>query len=151
EVLTLRGHTMMVFTAAFSPDGQRLATGGDDSTVKIWELTPLTAELRLEREAAALVNRLAAEPLPKAEVIERIQGGAGRRPAVRQRALPMVDRYEESPYEFAGAALSVVRNPGAEPSKYRLALRQAEAACRLTPPRAENYRLYLSTLGKAQY
>ena len=45
----------------------------------------------------------------------------------------------------------MVRNPGADPLKYHLALRQAEAAGRLTSPQAEYYRVYLSTLGKGQY
>jgi Flp pilus assembly protein TadD len=41
----------------------------------------------------------------------------------------------------------VVRQPGADPAAYRLALRQAEAACRLLP----NERGFHSTLGIAQY
>ncbi|MFO0823889.1 MAG: serine/threonine-protein kinase [Gemmataceae bacterium] len=41
EVTTLVGHQGTIYTAAFSPDGTHLATGGfDDSTVRIWELPP---------------------------------------------------------------------------------------------------------------
>jgi WD40 repeat protein len=34
----LRGHTGTVFSAVFSPDGTRLATGGRDGTARIWSL-----------------------------------------------------------------------------------------------------------------
>lgn len=35
---TLSGHTDEVNTIAFSPDGQQLASGSDDQTIKIWNL-----------------------------------------------------------------------------------------------------------------
>jgi WD40 repeat protein len=36
---TLKGHSGWVTTMAFSPDGQRLATGSWDQTVKLWEVS----------------------------------------------------------------------------------------------------------------
>jgi WD40 repeat protein/serine/threonine protein kinase len=36
-ILTLRGHTGGVFAVAYSPDCQRLATGGSDNTARIWD------------------------------------------------------------------------------------------------------------------
>jgi WD40 repeat protein len=44
EVLTLRGHTLAVTSAAFSPDGSRVVTGSYDHTAKIWDARPLDAE-----------------------------------------------------------------------------------------------------------
>jgi WD40 repeat protein/serine/threonine protein kinase len=37
ELKTLRGHLDEVYTGAFSPDGQRIVTGGKDRTAKVWD------------------------------------------------------------------------------------------------------------------
>ena len=38
ECQVLRGHTDEVFTAAFHPEGTRLATGGRDRSIWLWDL-----------------------------------------------------------------------------------------------------------------
>jgi WD40 repeat protein len=35
---TLEGHTSSVWGVAFSPDGQTLASGSGDETVRLWKL-----------------------------------------------------------------------------------------------------------------
>src|SRR5262249_11874429 len=44
----LKGHGLPVRMVAFSPDGQRLAGGGPDKTVKIWDLTTGQEILKLK-------------------------------------------------------------------------------------------------------
>lgn len=35
---TLKGHTLPVPSLAYSPDGKTLASGGNDGTIKVWDL-----------------------------------------------------------------------------------------------------------------
>ena len=37
-IKTLQGHTHWVYAVAFSPDGQTLASGSGDSSVKLWDI-----------------------------------------------------------------------------------------------------------------
>ena len=36
---TLRGHSAGIFAAAFSPDGERIVTGSQDGTARLWDLS----------------------------------------------------------------------------------------------------------------
>ena len=43
KIATLTGHTEWVNAVAFSPDGRSLVSGGDDETLRIWDVTPYRA------------------------------------------------------------------------------------------------------------
>ena len=60
-LFALKGHAGPVRSVAFSPDGQRLASGSDDQTVKIWD-TATGKELFALKGHAGAVNSVAFSP-----------------------------------------------------------------------------------------
>jgi tetratricopeptide (TPR) repeat protein len=104
ELLTLRGHHNKVKHAVYSADGERLVSTGTDCTLRIWEATPLTPEIRLQREAAALVNRLAETVLFKDEILARLRTDASLSEPLRQRALAMAEHHHETAWSLVVAA-----------------------------------------------
>ncbi len=112
EVLTLRGPaTQKFYSVACDPMRRRLAAAGQqtntvEQTVMIWDATPLTAELLDEREAQSLVafgfaQRLADQRLSDPwvsgpEATARIRTAVGVRDGVRQRALALVEAYDQA-------------------------------------------------------
>lgn len=57
----LTGHTKPVGTGAWSPDGQRIATGSADKTIRIWDATSFQTVLTLQGHTD-LVNQVAWSP-----------------------------------------------------------------------------------------
>ena len=98
-------------------------------------------------EAERQVHALFAQPLLRPEVLERLRADPGLTEPVRQQALALAEVVPEHSRRLDQASRTVVRQPGATPEAYCLALRQAAAACRLIPRAGD----FLTTLGIAQY
>ncbi|MEG3863741.1 SMI1/KNR4 family protein [Microcoleus sp. herbarium12] len=58
-IKTFRGHSDSVYTIAFNPDGQTLASGGADRTIKIWDLKTGQEIYTLTEHTDAVVSLIA--------------------------------------------------------------------------------------------
>ncbi|MBN1901526.1 PD40 domain-containing protein [Candidatus Sumerlaeota bacterium] len=45
KITEFKAHDKRVYAIAFSPDGKKLATGSDDTTIKIWDMTELDKKI----------------------------------------------------------------------------------------------------------
>jgi WD40 repeat protein len=141
-----RGHAGLVLLARFSPDGRRLFTIGEDGTLKVWELnlTPLDWHGPAARK---LVDERFAKLLLRADVVESLRADKAIPAEVLPVALQLAEEHDEDPKLIDAASVAVVKERGGDPAAYRLALRRAEAACRIWPDNG----MYLNTVGLAHY
>jgi hypothetical protein len=99
------------------------------------------------QEAERRVEALYDQPLLRSDVRESLRTDPSLSEPVRRWALTLAEQIPENPGSLERASSAVVLQRGADPAAYRLALRQAAAACRLLPDRSS----LLSMLGLAQY
>jgi tetratricopeptide (TPR) repeat protein len=101
----------------------------------------------IHAEANSFVDRLFAEGLIRAEVLEKVRAEGKLRDAVRQQALDLAEHEPENAKALNERSRQIVRRPDAKTEQYQAALRRAEAACRVDPENAD----YQNTLGITQY
>ena len=56
QTLSLQGHTGYVSSVAFSPDGKHIASGGDDFTVKVWDIDTRKTHIHPDTVTAVAFN-----------------------------------------------------------------------------------------------
>jgi WD40 repeat protein len=61
ELRPFKGHSGIVWSAAFSPDGTRLATGSSDGNVRIWDVTTREPLITLDA-SPGIVHAVAFSP-----------------------------------------------------------------------------------------
>src|SRR5262249_39161832 len=149
EALTLTVAPHSPFSVAFSADGTRLAAATDDGVVKVWDARPLTPDAPAEREALGLLDYLFARPLRKVDVRDYLSRSPAVRPAVREKALALLERYAEEtdPERYHRAGWAVLRQPHLNACQYDFALRQSRTACALAPEQVR----YQAALAVALY
>jgi WD40 repeat protein/serine/threonine protein kinase len=147
DLLRLPGYSSNYHHVAFGPEGRLLVAGGNDRTVKLWDGTPLPPERIRQSQAGSLVRRLYEGLRLKHAVIEHLKEDSTLGADLRKIALSIADQIEEDPLLLNSLSWGVVKWDDGEAEAYRLAVGQAEEACRLVPDHGG----YLNTLGVAYY
>jgi eukaryotic-like serine/threonine-protein kinase len=146
-----RGRQLLCFRAKkactevlFHPDGRRLLALTEGG-VYVWDLAA-SPELLQTSEVMEVVETLFSRHLLRDEVLGNLRRDNGLTEAVREEAVRVAKVYPEDPEDLNRASWEVVKAPGATKAELELALRRAEAACRIVPQET-----YLTTLGAARF
>jgi WD40 repeat protein/serine/threonine protein kinase len=94
ETLAFLRQPANFYAVAFSPDSRRLAASdSNDNAVLIWDASPVSPEVLVQRQANSLVRFLFAKPLSRREVLARIQADRTISEPVRQQALALAREF----------------------------------------------------------
>jgi hypothetical protein len=111
------------------------------------ELARPLGHVRLVHEAERIVGELFEKPMLKPDVLAILRRDGTLPDPLRQVALTVAEQTPEYPDILNRVAWAVAQKAGADPFEYHQALKQAKAASRLIPNKAD----YLTTLGAAHY
>jgi hypothetical protein len=146
-----RGLVEWLFAKQLTPEGVASAVLKDVTITEpvrkqalAW--VPPCARIQAHPEAARLVTTLFAKGLLRSEVCAALDRDAGLSAAVRKEARRLAETLLENAAALNEASWDVVRKSDVGAAACELALRRAEAACRL-----DRNDLNLNTLGVAQY
>ncbi|MBQ12155.1 MAG: hypothetical protein CMJ45_11475 [Planctomyces sp.] len=138
--------------ATFSPDGTRIASGGFDGTVKVWDARPWTPKLKVQYETRGYLTFHTPRCSSNDALRKAIQADRTINDQVRQQALDWSQLFWNN---YAGPkslrlnnqSWEIARQAKLPVEKYQAALEMALEANSLTPGRG----WMLNTLGIAQY
>ncbi|MGO9920087.1 MAG: protein kinase domain-containing protein [Isosphaeraceae bacterium] len=103
--------------------------------------------ITVRHSAEKAVHELFSKGMFKPQVIEHLRQVKSLPDSVRREAIDLAERSVESAKGLEKSSFAVVRTPASQTAAYRLALKQAETACHLSPFEVR----YQTTLSLAQY
>jgi hypothetical protein len=128
-VLTFSGHTQVVHSLAWMPDGIALVSSSLDGTVRIWD-----SGSDHNYDAELLLETLSARCMLVEEVVQELEADRSITPELRNETIQLAKRHGNA---FPNMLFIEAWRTGAAPSRpiqeYRKALRRAMVAARLMP------------------
>src|SRR5207247_2332882 len=135
---------------AFSPDGTRIVSAGDEPTIYVWDTVQPSPELAAARYrvecARRLVTALFAELGYRDEVVERLQTDCSIDEPLREAAIRIARACGDDADLLSGLAGKMADETHGDSAGYHRALKMMEAACNLAP----EHEYYLVHLGVAR-
>jgi hypothetical protein len=125
----------MTRDVALSGNGRLLASAHGGGLVKLWGAVGDPSGCEAEREAQSLARFLFERPLLRAQVVERVQADDTISEAARRRAVGIARDYPEDVRRLHEVSWAALRDRSAQPAAARVAVEQAQAACRIGPDR----------------
>jgi WD40 repeat protein/tRNA A-37 threonylcarbamoyl transferase component Bud32 len=146
DLLVLTDFSHAVERLSFGHDGTRLLAESSDRRHS-WDGTPLDESAMVDRAARAYLFSLGERVALKEAILERLREAKDLSELVRRRALRLAEGIVDDAWWLNDVAWRAVFSRPTDAAGYALAVRQAEAACRMEP----NSAAYRNTLGALLY